>query len=153
MESYYTNEQQVLEELLGFREMENHYTNQAFLDAVNGCLTLDSLSSNNNFSSIIPPISANSRYVNNYGSSHPTTLNHHHHHHQSFVCSSYASAFGDELSPPDFTVDSLSGGNLDAQTVPYVCPEAENRFFFQRRSRECVPKRVGGCEPGHRGSV
>ncbi|KAL6578433.1 hypothetical protein OROMI_010762 [Orobanche minor] len=130
MESYYTNEQQVLlEELLGFREMENHYTNQAYLNAVNGCLTLDSLSSNNNFASIIP-ISADSRYENNYSSSHHQTLNDHHRHHQSFVCSSYTSAFGDELSPPDFTVDSSSGGNFDARTVPYGCPEVENRFFL-----------------------
>ncbi|KAL6504279.1 hypothetical protein OROGR_026202 [Orobanche gracilis] len=127
MESYYTNEQQVLlEELLGFREMENHYTNQAYLNAVNGCLTLDSLSSNNNFSSIIP-ISANE---NNYSSSHHTLNHHHHHHHQSFVCSSYASAFGDELSPPDFTVDSSSDGNLDTLTAPYGCSETENRFFL-----------------------
>ncbi|KAL3634118.1 hypothetical protein CASFOL_021172 [Castilleja foliolosa] len=128
MESYYPNEQQafLMEELMGSngRDMEAYYTNQAYIAAINGYLSLESFYNNNsNFPNINNP-TPNSSFEN-YNPN-QITLNHHQ---QSFVGSSYA-PFGDDLSPPDLTVDSSSSRNVDAQSVPYGCPEADNRFYL-----------------------
>lgn len=93
---YYTNDEHgLLEELLGLREMEL-YTNQELSSSINGSSwSLDCFGN-----------------INNNNLSFPTTnacfdqpL---------FGCSSYA-AFGDDLSPPDFPVDSSTLN----QTLPY----------------------------------
>ncbi|KAI3460089.1 hypothetical protein Pfo_016752 [Paulownia fortunei] len=98
---YYTNDHDFLEELLGLREMD-YYINQDF-NTINGW-SLDCFA-NNNFA-----IPATNSCFEDYSLPLDQSLN----------CSSYA-PFGDELSPPDFTVDS-SSTKLDTQTLPY-CQE------------------------------
>ncbi|KAL3613326.1 Transcription factor bHLH93 [Castilleja foliolosa] len=104
MESYYQNEQQafLMEELMGNgKDMESYYTNQAYIAAVNGYLSLESFYNNNT--------TTNFPNINNLTpNSHHIALNNHQ---QSFVGSSYAPfGGGDELSPPDFMVDSSYAG-------------------------------------------
>ncbi|CAA0840744.1 Transcription factor bHLH93 [Striga hermonthica] len=118
MESYYcTNEQQAfMEELMGFREMENFYANQAYLNAINngGSLTLDSIY-NNTAATNFAPNSMENSYNPNY-------LNNNN---QSFVSSSYAH-YGEELSPPDLTADSSGSRNLDGHF--YLSGAGESLF-------------------------
>ncbi|PIN00058.1 hypothetical protein CDL12_27440 [Handroanthus impetiginosus] len=107
---YYTSEHSFLEELLGLREMDSYYnTNQDF-NNINGGWTLDdSFTNNHNFAHI--PITTNIASFEDFDYS--LLLNQ--------ASSSYA-PFGDELSPPDFNVDS-SATNLDSQTFPYCTQE------------------------------
>ncbi|KAL0432639.1 UNVERIFIED_CONTAM: Transcription factor [Sesamum latifolium] len=109
---YYTNENGFLEELLGVRDQtaEYNYTNQ---DSVNNDWSLDCFPTN---AFAIPTTTTNACCFQDL------YAHHHDHHHLPLDCSAaYApSTFADELSPPDFAVES----KLDAaQTLPAFCQE------------------------------
>ncbi|GER38027.1 basic helix-loop-helix (bHLH) DNA-bindingsuperfamily protein [Striga asiatica] len=99
MESYYTNEQAFLEELMSVREIDLSYIN-----AINGCL-------NSNYANFVPN-SNSSCFENSYNPNYylaQNLSNNNSHNNKSFTCSSY----GEELSPPDFTADSSGSRNFN----------------------------------------
>ncbi|CAA0809095.1 Transcription factor bHLH93 [Striga hermonthica] len=109
MESYYPNEQAAfLNELMGFREMENLYGGHSYINAING----------SNYASFVPN-SNSSCFENNYNPNNYYLAHNHSnnnsHNNQSFTCSSY----GEELSPPDFTADSSGSRSFNGPAYDF----------------------------------
>ncbi|XP_042056471.1 transcription factor bHLH93-like isoform X1 [Salvia splendens] len=106
MELCSKEQQGFLEELLGLREMEDHYNNTSMnQDFTTNWNILEDVSipTNTCFQDLSLPI-----------------LDHHYY---------YSAPFGDDLSPPGFSSDS-SNPNLNSQTLPYAAtPQFEDCSF------------------------